>query len=206
MLDVSTHQLESLAKWSATAFIVAGLARLLNVALQNLDMFMEATSPEWSRDLTLLIAFGAAYIGLFGLYPQVANRSPRLARGGVWLAAFAGVAILASIIGKYATGQPEPPGLLKALPLVYLIGTPLSFLLFGVASWRTRTPSRTVGLLLLGVVAAFILLVAGIFSEIILLARLSALVFVVAMLATGYVLHTGITPLGSAESTPGSTP
>lgn len=199
-MGVSARQWESLVKWSATAFVVGGIARLLNLALSNLGVFIEATSPEWSRDLTLLIAFGAAYIGLFGLYPWVADRAPRLSRAGAVLAGLAGVAILISVLGKYLHGASEPPGPLKVLPLIYLLGSPRSFLLFGIASWRTRLPSRTVGLLLLLAFAAFIVLVAGIFSQIGMLLRLSALIFAVAMLALGYVLHTGTTPFDTAES------
>jgi hypothetical protein len=82
------------------------------------------------------------------------------------LAATAGAAIVLSIVGKYLHGSAEPPGPLKILRLLYILGPPLAFLAFGVASWRTSTPSRTVGLLLLVAFAAFLVLAAGILSQV----------------------------------------
>lgn len=181
---------QSLEQWSATAFIIAGIGRLLNFALANIGEVTAMTSPEWSRDLTLLIAFMAAFIGLYGLYPRMVDQAPRLSRAGAALATIAGVAIVLSIVGKYVTGAAEPPGPLKILPLLYILGSPLAFLAFGVASWRTSILSRTVGLLLLVAFAAFLVLAAGILSQLTALLQLSALLFAAAMLGTGYLLHT----------------
>ena len=206
MTSVGTQRWVLLAKWSATAFIIAGIGRLLNFALANIGEVTAMTSPEWSRDLTLLIAFTAAFVGLYGLYPRVVDQAPRLSKTGAVLAAIAGAAIVLSIVGKYLHGGAEPPGPLKVLPMLYIFGSPLAFLAFGVASWRTSTPSRTVGLLLLVAFAAFLVLVAGILSQVTVLLQLSALLFAAAMLVLGYVLHTSDTPYETVVSGPESAP
>lgn len=98
----STTRWESLAKWSAAAFIIAGVTRFANMLLSNLGWFMAMTSPEWTRDVKILIAIVGAYIGL---YPRVADDEPRLSRIGVGLAAVAGVSILVSIGYRLRTEQ-----------------------------------------------------------------------------------------------------
>lgn len=191
---------ESLGKWSAAAFVIAGIFRLLHTGLSNVGTFTEMTAPMWSRDWTFTIALVAVYIGLFGLYPRVVDQAPRLSKASVALAALAGVGILLSTILKYLHGAEEAPGPLIILPMFYQIGSPLVFLLFGIASWRTQTPSRTVAFLVLMVAASFLLFFVAILAQSIILGAVQALVFAAAVLALGYVLHTGATPLDTTES------
>lgn len=200
MINVSKQYWGSLVKWNATAFVVAGIFRLLHAGLGNLEETTAMTLPAGTIDLIALVWLVAASVGLFGLFPRMVDRAPRLSKIGVGLAALAAIASVLSVLLKYVTGLAEAPGPFKIIPLLYTLGLPLSFLFFGVASWRTRTPSRTVGLLLLLVFGTFLVFVAAIFAQSTILGAVQGILFAGAVLALSYVIHTGATPFDTAES------
>jgi hypothetical protein len=146
---------ESLETRSSTAFIVGGVL-WLGFTVYNLLKVMNVVvePPTIVNDALILGGFLAAFLGLFGFYFQVADDSPRLARGGAVIAAIGaialpvdrGVALFTSLtegtpFGEVTTG-------LEPLYMVTFFGAVIAFLLFGTASLRAHTPSRTVGLLL----------------------------------------------------------
>jgi len=147
------QQSESLAKWSAVAFLVGGHLMVGNVAM--------VTANIVTGDEGLLVLgqgyFGAAWtaalLGLLGLYPELADRSRWLSRAG---AAFAAIGVVVFAImavtslvyylgipaGEYSDiGQFFIPGV--------LIGSVLGFGSFSAAVLGTGAYSRTVGVLLL---------------------------------------------------------
>lgn len=111
--------------------------------------------PTIVNDALILGGFLAAFVGLFGFYFRVADDTPRLSRAGIAVAAIGaialpidrGVALVVSLMegtpfGEVATG-------LEPLYMVTFFGALIAFLLFSAASFRARSPSRTIGFLLL---------------------------------------------------------
>lgn len=93
-----------------------------------------------------------------------------------------------------------PPGPVAVLPIVLLVAPPVGYFLFGVASWRTEIPSRTIGLFLLVAMVSGIRLFAGILTDTGFLFRASFWLFVVAPLAIEYSLYSGAAPLVHTET------
>lgn len=191
---------ESLERRSQLAFILAGVFLLLNVVLNNLSAIAGTPAPEWTIDIVILSGSIAGLLGLLGLSPRLKSPSPRLTRAGNLIVALGALGILAIAIGKYVLEGEKPPVYLQPLQLFYIIGIPLSFLLFGAACVRTRVPSRSVGLSLLTVFVASLFFfhlipldVSGFLTSI------PSLVFGVASLATGVLLRTKSRPVDQTD-------
>lgn len=148
---------EGIAPWTsleqrrATAFIVAGALLLGFVASNGVEAFTATTPPTWVNTMFVSPALVAASLGLLGLYPTLAERAPRLALVSAAVVTVAGTAAIALFVVTAGNGLVAGVQL-PFLPvyLLTLLATVLGFVLFGVAGIRTRTPSRRVGLLLLG--------------------------------------------------------
>lgn len=154
---------ESLKDWSATAFFVAGGLWALGAALNYYELFVNVTLPGVAFGVFFLSAFLFTLIGVLGFYHPLSDRSPRLARTGVFLIAVAGIIILVNF-GWFAVAPilnlaGTPPNFLGAFTLFAII---LGLLVFGVASVWTDTPSRPAGLLLLTIVAIVLFFLAAI--------------------------------------------
>jgi hypothetical protein len=178
----STHQRESLKRWTALAFGVAAVAGIGNEVLTHLGTAQGAPAPEWALDLTLVLTFGGALVGLLGIYAMVTELSPRLSRVGLLAVGLTGGSIIASIVGKFLVGGESPQGILLVIPLTFYMFSTLSFLIFGIASLRTHVPSRTVGYLLLTVVVSRVITVAG-------MGELGSALFILPLLGIGYLLQ-----------------
>lgn len=154
------------------------------------------------------------FIGLLGFYPYVAEPTPRLSLGGVLTSTFGGVAVTVGIVGSIVialtTQQTfgERPSWGPPLLAVAFILALVSLLFYGVASIRTGSPSRTVGLLLLVPVVAFlgqaVLLLTKILADSVLAGAqlILAGIMAVALLAVGYLLRSEGVPTDRAESVP----
>lgn len=157
-----TRQWKPFEGRSDSAFVLAGALVLLSLVVPvGLEVF---TEMAWAAGIVLIgLAVLSVSIGLAGLYPQVTNRAPRLALAGVGAAVVAGIAALGlialvgvALVGEVASGLSlsEPMSVFTALILSMTSGFAVGFLLFGIASWKSGTPSRTVaGLLIVGGVA-----------------------------------------------------
>ena len=208
MADANKSRCESLAKWSATAFLVGGLLMVVDTAI------VAANIAAGDEGLLALgqgfvgAAWTAALIGLLGLYPGLADRSRWLSRAGAVFAAV-GVVVFA-VLGLtslvYYLGIPggeySDVGMLF-IPGV-LIGSVLGFVSFSAATLRTGAYSRTVGILLLVppilVITNILRFVAGFEAATITLAVVIG--DALAMLAIGYVLRSSPEPLGRPEPAP----
>jgi hypothetical protein len=162
-------RLEPLERRSATAFLIAGAFLIGFVVRNGIIAFGDGFSETMTAALYVVFivpAMVAAYIGLLGLYPQLSDHAPRLAGAGAVFISIAGVAIIGfgGGVGSaiLAAGQPDPPAITQLLWPVTLVTTIVGFLLFGVASLRTRVPSRMAGFLLLVPPITYILMMAGI--------------------------------------------
>jgi len=150
---------ESLEPRSATAFFVGGLLWLLDTTLLGAELFagVSVLGTPGPLNPTLYISGTiAACVGLLGFYPGVADRAPWTARVSGGVVGVAGAAVLSLLLWFVAatiSNQPDPPFVLLILGI---LGVALGFVLFGIAGVRTGVPSRTVGLLLLAVVATIV--------------------------------------------------
>lgn len=159
---------DALGRWRATAFLIAG-AFLVAFVVRNVIIAWGGGFSE-TTEAALYVATVAptelaAYAGLLGLYPEMSERTPRAAGAGVIFASIAAIAVVGFGVGSVppllASGSPEPPGIVRLLWIVMLITTILGFLTFGIASLRSRVPSRTVGALLLVPPITYIVMMAG---------------------------------------------
>lgn len=204
MSRAGTPQWSLLERWSPTLFLVSGGILVVYATFNGLWAFTNVM-PEGHG---LEIGYVLGFLGLLGLYPSLARRSPWLARLGAFAA---GIGVFASIYvsmndyvqvaGLMAGNLPGWP-YLRLLPLVgFLVG----YLSSGIAALRSDAHSQTVGLLLLIPGIIVILMLGSIFTGHPLLSRFQT-VFVVsageamAHLAIGATLRTGSPPADIKES------
>lgn len=211
-MTTRNHALERFERLGPAAFIVGGAGILGTTVVGSLDV--AGVIPSTPRLAMGPLLFGLWFVlgGLIGLYPRVADRSPRLSTGGLWTSGIAWVAwtmtlaaaIIVDLTSERTLADPGswgPPLLAGAFVLAVL-----SFLVYGIASTRTATPSRSVGLLLLLPVAALlgqaVLLVSKIVTgEVVAVLQLGlGGVTAVVLFAVGYLLRGDAGAASSAES------
>lgn len=154
--------IERFEQWCPMAFVVGGIGLLGTSVVGSLDVAGVTQSTPRLAMGPLLFGLWFVFVGLIGLYPRVAEGSPRLSLGGVGASGIAWViwsitmlaAISVDITSERTIADPGswgPPLLAGAFVLALL-----SFLMYGVASTWSKTPSRGVGILLLIPVVAFL--------------------------------------------------
>lgn len=154
---------QSLETGGPIAFGIGGSAILLNVIL--LTVLSDAV-PGWLNTVLGLGGMWVTALGLVGFYSLVADTSPRLSLAGVlagalgWILLTVGLGwgIVLDLTNQGTIAEGPPLGAQFFLTAIVLIL--LSFLLYGAASYRTDSPSRRVGLLMLIPFLTFLLLVA----------------------------------------------
>lgn len=166
------------------------------------------TDWAWAPGILLAgLAVVTVAVGLLGLYPQVNDRTPRIAFTGALFTGIAGVAGLSlvvslgiALVAEVGLGMsaPRPIGVFVMVALVMASGFALGFLLFGVGTRRTDTVPRTVShLLVLGgvlLLAPVLLKIRGFVSPVttppwVLFPILGTVALVT--LVVGYVLSSG---------------
>lgn len=141
-----------LERWRWVAFVLAG--PLLIVPMRR-AWFAELTAPTVPKTVFWTmwpLGFAVALLGLLGLYPELAEKSPRLAGVGRVFGVLGAVILLVGI-GIVAVQRPAGPypDNLGRIGLAFFLGFEAFILtagVFGAAAWRNGTPSRTVGVLL----------------------------------------------------------
>ena len=148
---------ERLETRSATAFLVVGGIWFVDTVLLVLERAGGMPIPDPVFPVLILSALTVSVVGLFGFYPRLANRSRWLARLGIVVTALAGVgfAVLLAwwVVANAIRAVPIPPA---PLLMVTVFAVLFGFAFFGVASVWTGVPSRSVGFLLLAVVATLV--------------------------------------------------
>jgi hypothetical protein len=135
--------------------------------------------------------FLVSVLGLLGLYPALATRTPRLARvaAGIALLATAGwVAIIGTGIGETLGVLSGLTGPLAIIPLVVVVSMTLGFGLFGATILYTGSHSWIIGALLLLESINLLVLILGLAPYILLTTVGHTLVFLgigVTLRATG---------------------
>ncbi|MFC6784525.1 hypothetical protein [Halobaculum halobium] len=147
-----------LESWSPTLFSLAGGLFVVFAAFWAAFAFTDLSS-EIVQNAVGPAGWTAAFVGLLGLYPALADQNPRIASAGAVFAVFGLVG------GTFATGGnlllligvlSELPAWLAPLQLPLLIGIVFGFLTVGLASLRTSVMPRRVGVLLLIPAAVFV--------------------------------------------------
>lgn len=148
MIGIRVEPWGPLERWSPTLFLLAGGILTVYAAINGMNAFTEMTLNPTGNGLGFLFGF----LGLLGLYPSLADRSPWLARVGAAGAVLGAVAFsvftvntLAELLGL-VSGDPPAWSLFVVLATT---GFVLGYLSFGVASLRSGVHPRTVGLVLL---------------------------------------------------------
>lgn len=162
-------QRKSFEGWSPTLFLAAGGLLLVYASLNGLWAFGNVATRQ--NGLQFGYVFG--FLGLLGLYPSLADRSPWLARSGAAGAVFGimGIsAITATELSQLAGLTSRPPPAWTLILLLALVGFVLGYLSYGVAVLRTGLYSKAIGIGLLVpgviVVLMFVHIAAGYASDV----------------------------------------
>ena len=153
-----------LQKWSATAFLIAGVVLVVYAALLGYQAFIDSSVNFHASEAAVVgpAGFAVGFIGLLGLYPTLADRSPKLARAGAVFAALAVAGwFMIAVDGLANLAGINWPTWLAAVAILGILGMFLGYAAFGVASLRTDAHSRTLGLLLLAPTILFGVLIVG---------------------------------------------
>ena len=147
---------EVFERWSATAFVVAGIAWLADTLLVGLELVRLSPAGVVSSGL-VLVGMWCSMLGLIGLHRRLADRAPRLALASTLVAALGGAAIVVQLVWGAAAFAFEaianPPGLTTLVLGILVVG---GFGSFGLGSVYTGRPPRTVGVLLLVLLVVFV--------------------------------------------------
>lgn len=156
MAGMSTGRRKSFERWSATGFVVAGVAWFGDTFLLGLEIFRLYPSGVINSGL-VLIGLMCSVLGLIGLYPRLADRAPRPALASTVVVAVGGAVIVVQTVwGIAAIGIPvisNPPDINTLMLGILVIA---GFVSFGITILYTGVPSYLVGVLLLAYVAAFV--------------------------------------------------
>lgn len=190
-----------LEDWSARMLVVGGVLLLLQTVSDVLTLTMDLKLEALA--FAPFIGLILSYLGILGLYQPLSDRAPRLSRIGLVLI-LAPVVALIVLIGALvsSSGMPFSESVGTALVTTIFTGYAVGVVLFGIAMFLTKSPSRAVGIAVFGFAAGwFVLLGASIaygFPISDWLTFISDGLMATSVLATG-VLHLTATPLERAE-------
>jgi hypothetical protein len=209
MAHVNKTQEGLLEQWTDTVFLAAGVSWLGATVFLIINRFLGGigTIGLVLEAVFYVSALMGLAVGLLGFYSRVNEQSPRLALVGVAAAALAVLGFVGmlvwSVLGIVLAAVSLPADGLFFLLLILLV---IGFLVFGEISVQSGVPSRTVGVLLLGIVAAFVGFLAA--SAFVgtdppdWLPAIGGGIFTVITLAIGYVLRTESQSTGRTEPIP----
>lgn len=155
-----TRRWEPLERWSPVLFLAGGSGVVTHAAIMGIEAFTALSTPP---DVFVTAGHLLALLGLFGLYPSLVGRTPRLARTAVAVAAVPAAGWVVMTGGQVLVVAGAWPSLAAVLPGTFFVGlltsSVLAYALFGAAVLRTGRGSRRVGLLVLapGVLMAVLL-------------------------------------------------
>lgn len=160
MMSDADGVIGALASRRTALFLVAAVLLAVFAANTTLRTFA-GTSYRLIQGLVGPAGFFVGVVGLFGLYPALAEENPRLARAAAVVAVLPFVGwflVVLGTIGEAAGVFGGMTGPFLAIPIGTIATTTLAFGLFGVAVLRAGVPSRAVGVFLLVPAVMFVLL------------------------------------------------
>lgn len=182
----------TLEQWSGNVFFAAGILVLIGTVVVGLQLL--TGNEELLKDpfeLAPFLGFVVSYFGLLGLYPQLADRMPRLARISVLLL-LVPVVVMLLFVFSITVGFDIPS--IAPISLVAFLTFALGIALFGIGSYQAEVPSRGVGLALLALATAwFVMLGAGLLNGFPISQAVNFVTLAImtgALLAIGYRLRT----------------
>lgn len=199
----NTHW-DAVEQWSPTLFLVGGGLLVGHAAVQGIKAFTGLAPPP---DVFVTTGHLVALVGLVGLYPVLVDRTPRLARAAVAVAAIPLVGWLVMTVAQLLTVAGMVSSLTGALPgsllMLVPVSTILTYGLFGVSTLRVGEGSRTVGLLVLapGALIVVLLVDAVITGTSVLDGLVIGGCLALSMLTLGYHLRAWDRPTGHAAPT-----
>lgn len=188
---------------SPTLFLLGGLLMVAFVTNTYLTTFTGSGYPVL-HDVVGPAGFAIGTLGLFGLYPALAERMPRLARIAAAVAILPAIGWTIIVLGGVATttgllpADTSPP---VVIPIGTIATTLLAFLLFGITTLRADTHSRLVGILLLVPAAMFVLLMVRLAPPFVIDSG-----HLVGILGTGIALRASGTPAERGDPSLDATP
>lgn len=188
---------------SATLFLLGGLLMVAFATNTTLTTFTGSGYPV-IQSVAGPAGFALGTLALFGLYPTLAERTPRLARVAAAVAVFPAIGWTVIVLGGVATtagvlpAEASPP---VVIPIGTIATTLLAFLLFGITTLRADAHSRLVGILLLVPAAMFVLLMARLAPPFVIDSG-----HLVGILGTGIALRASDTPAERGDPTFDATP
>lgn len=155
----SNRIFEPIGERTSVLFFVAGGLFVLFAASHGVEAFMNRAAP---KDVFGPAGFAFAFVGMLGMYPTLADRSPWLSLAG---AVFASLGVIAaSVTAVWHVGLWVVPAVTPAYVSVFaggmVLGQFLGYTPFGIASLRAGAHSRTVGLLLVAVPTVLAVMIA----------------------------------------------
>lgn len=158
-----------LEQTSPVLFICSGVLLLVQVMLIGLRRYEMASFPESWIAVPSIPGVIAGIVALIGLYAQLSNESPTLARFAAGAAATAGLLLCTAavwlIIRGMSGGLPQPlPVWFFGLAAAFIVAFILAFILGSVASLKAGWHLKA-SLLFVPVVAWGIILVAGVITN-----------------------------------------
>lgn len=150
----------TLESWKSTLIIIAGILTTITAALSAYGIVSDVTTNPFELAIAPF-AFLLLFLGVFGLYPRLVERTPRLTRTGAGFGVLA--LVFAPILGIVALA--DLAGVLSGDIPVWALGLHLlgrlvgmiALILFSTTVLRTAAFSRRVGYLLLGPAAIMFL-------------------------------------------------
>lgn len=193
MVAGGKNRWELLERASPRLFLLGGGLIVGHAAIRGIEAFTDITPPV---DVFGPAGYLLALVGLLGLYPSLTDRTPKMARVALPVAAvpLAGwIMITARSVGAVA-GLIGSSG--EVVPGVFFMGHIVAMILtysvFGVAVLRSGRQPRAVGVLLLMVPVLFVTMVAGaaVIGDVAAGAFVIGSLLAVTHLAVGYSLQT----------------
>lgn len=211
MVGIAKKKWESLERWRSTAFLVGGVIFLVDTAVVAARL-VQGTDPQALGQAFVGAAWTAAFIGLLGMYPSLADRSRWLTRIGAVFSVIGAVVMAAMAVTSFAYFAGVLGGALGDVVMYFLpgvfLGIVLGFGSFGVATLRTDVYPRSVGVLFLLLPLTFLFNLGTGISGYNPTAKVLGVVVVLTltMLAIGYLLRTGGAVADREDVEPSSEP
>lgn len=164
MRTVTTPFWRSLERHRQTLFLAAGGLLVGHAALRGLRAFTDVPTP---MDGFGPAGYLVALVGLYGLYPALAEESPWLARAGALLAIMPVLDYALILAWGFAEMAGLVPHLFELLPgavffPVHQLSMLLTYVCFGAAALRAGDQPRRIGVLLLVPPVLILALIAGV--------------------------------------------
>lgn len=150
MVALSANRWRTLERWSPVLFLLGGGGVITHAVIQALVAFTAVSPPP---DVFVTTGHLIALVGLLGLYPALAERTPRLATAGL---AATGIGVIVWIVltaGQILAVASAIESMAALFPGAFFLGvlgtTILAYTLVGAAALRAGERPTVDGLLIL---------------------------------------------------------